>query len=450
MNLNPEFQRNLWLEMTRHRLILTPVVLGAVFFLGTLLAGSGSVATVRTMAITLYCLFAFGWGTYLAGDAVVGEIKHRTWDIQKMSAIGPWAMTWGKLLGSSAFPWYGALLCLLVAILAGAGEEPLTLVLLVLGALFAQTSAFLVSLLAIHKRQALDRSAALVHLFAGLMMVAPFLSLMKAKEAVTWFGLAFSPVTFVLVSLLFWGFWLMVGSYRQMGTELRVSHTPLVWVAFLLFGWSYFAGFVPEMQNELDAWWTARLLVGFFLILAMTYCTLFADRHDSAQLSRLIGFVRQRDWANALKGLPLWVPTLAIASLLAGALGITMVATRFLERYPVEKLADPLQGYGGLLWLLAIVLFAVRDVAIVLFLNLTIRSGRADLAAVLYLSILSGLIPGILAALKQFAACALFFPWLTLHPVISLAGGAAQAALAIYLVTRRRAGVLRSQKTPSA
>ena len=42
MRLNPEFQRNLWLEMTVHRLIAMPLILLLVF--GLIYSGSGMYA----------------------------------------------------------------------------------------------------------------------------------------------------------------------------------------------------------------------------------------------------------------------------------------------------------------------------------------------------------------------------------------------------------------------
>src|SRR6185312_4131289 len=47
-----------------------------------------------------------------ASDAVTEEVRARTWDWQRLSTLGPWQMTWGKLVGATALGWYGAAWCI--------------------------------------------------------------------------------------------------------------------------------------------------------------------------------------------------------------------------------------------------------------------------------------------------------------------------------------------------
>ncbi|HEY5720670.1 MAG TPA: hypothetical protein VIW02_09840, partial [Gammaproteobacteria bacterium] len=114
MELNPELRRNLWLELGPQRLLLMPLVLGLLFALAYALAdgvdaGRYAVAVTAAIAYGLVCVL---WGMHLAGEAVLGEVAARTWDWQRMSSVAPWSMTWGKLLGSTLYPWYAALFCL--------------------------------------------------------------------------------------------------------------------------------------------------------------------------------------------------------------------------------------------------------------------------------------------------------------------------------------------------
>ena len=94
MKISPEFQRNIWLELTSHRLVGMPAVLLAVFFLIYLVTGELFSDATRITAMTLYFLLALLWGTRLAGEALVNEIQDRTWDQQRMSSISPWSMSW--------------------------------------------------------------------------------------------------------------------------------------------------------------------------------------------------------------------------------------------------------------------------------------------------------------------------------------------------------------------
>jgi hypothetical protein len=106
--MNPEFQRNLILELSIHRLIAMPVILLLVFVATGALAGEDAATYVATGVLWLLLVL---WGGRLAAETVLGEVAGRTWDAQRMSSIGPWTMSWGKLFGSTVFVWYGALWC---------------------------------------------------------------------------------------------------------------------------------------------------------------------------------------------------------------------------------------------------------------------------------------------------------------------------------------------------
>src|SRR6185312_6682148 len=98
--VNPELERNLWLEASPFRLALILGLLLLVFS-ATSIAPRGLMTTPGT-ALALYWFFAVLWGTRSAALSVVAEIRERTWDGQQLSAIGPWEMVWGKLFGSTA------------------------------------------------------------------------------------------------------------------------------------------------------------------------------------------------------------------------------------------------------------------------------------------------------------------------------------------------------------
>src|SRR5258706_424724 len=103
--MNPEFRRNLWLELTPHRLIAMPLLLVLVLALVYYLTDAGKHESVATAAAVMAGGLLAVWGARSAGESVIEEVRARTWDAQRMSAIGPWAMTWGKLFGAAAFSW---------------------------------------------------------------------------------------------------------------------------------------------------------------------------------------------------------------------------------------------------------------------------------------------------------------------------------------------------------
>lgn len=116
MNMNPEFLRNFWLEMTMHRRLMMPVVLLFIFFITHSI---GEWALVHNVSLLIYVVLTMLWGARLTGETLIDEIDNRTWDQQRMSAIMPWQMSWGKLFGSTVYVWYGALFTLPFFLLSG-------------------------------------------------------------------------------------------------------------------------------------------------------------------------------------------------------------------------------------------------------------------------------------------------------------------------------------------
>jgi len=112
MRGNPEFIRNLWLEFTLHRVLVMPAIVGILFLLMYLVNGQKLDSATAVSAAILFCSIIFIWGTRVASESVIQEINASTWDTQRMSAMGPWSMAWGKLFGSTVFVWYGGFICM--------------------------------------------------------------------------------------------------------------------------------------------------------------------------------------------------------------------------------------------------------------------------------------------------------------------------------------------------
>lgn len=432
MNLNPEFQRNLWLEVTVHRLIGMPAVLAAIFVLVSLWTMKW--ADLAYAGLTLFALFAFGWGTFLAGETVTSEVKHRTWDLQRLSSISPWRMTWGKLFGSTIYPWYGALLSLAVCVLAGG---PLTLTqyaVLILAAVLSQAVALLSSLLAISKGANTDRSAIVAHLLIGNLAAMPFWGILRFERGITWGGVTVAAPTFALVSVALWCAWAIIGCYRTMARELQVANTPVVWIVFVLVAWVYVSGFIAPGDFP-KALWHFRLFLGFGLTSVLTYVTLLYDRKEPATFRRMLVAKARGQWSRIAVDLPTWVPTLVLTGLFGCAVAVMLATT------PAElghaKPDDTLLGVQGVAWIAAVYLFILRDVGVVLFFNLGPRRRRADSTALLYLGILYGLVPGILGALHLKDAVLLFIPFLPMRPALSLMASLVQVGVIAVLVVRR-------------
>ena len=110
--MNPEFQRNLWLEAGPRRLAWTGVVLAALYGSVLLLARDHAVWALGGAGAAVFVASSLIWGARAAGGAVAEEVRQRTWDFQRLSALTPWEMAWGKLFGATLAQWFGGAICL--------------------------------------------------------------------------------------------------------------------------------------------------------------------------------------------------------------------------------------------------------------------------------------------------------------------------------------------------
>ena len=431
MNSNPEFRRNLWLELTPSRLVGMPMILGVLFFLAYLLDDKQYGESVASTALILFGLLAFLWGTRLSSEALISEIRDHTWDSQRMSVIGPWSMTWGKLLGSTIYPWYGALLCLLVYLTSrpALGLSLFeTAVLMVGSGLLGQAIGLLSSLQAIRKSQRYGRFQTTAFLVIGAACALSVLTWPFAKATgIFWFERYYPDDRFVLVSLVAFLAWAIFGIYRLIRSELQLKSLPWAWGLFALFLMVYVAGFFGE-SNLITGQGLAqqRLLSAFLTAMMLAYGTLFSERKDPVALRRLLQYLGRRQWRKAVEVFPLWLSTLPFVVLTCVVL--TAVDLTSTPGEDVAQFATPA---------VAMVLFLLRDFAILLYLNLGQNPKRADLLTILFLVLLYGVIPSILAALDLDLLTGLFWPIPGLSASIFLPAALFQATVMLWLMARR-------------
>lgn len=396
--MNPELRRNLWLELNLHRLVALPVALGLVFMLVHSMSGPGS--PIAATAATLFVIFAL-WGGTHAGDAMPGEVRARTWDGQRMSAIGPWAMTWGKLAGAPAFAWYGGLICL-GTYLASSPERdaPRMVLFLFAGAIALHSVAFIAGMAA--ARKALVRSSSSAWMLALVVVVfGPWLSVLSSGEAdISWWGRGWNRIDFLAASAAAFAAWGVFGAHRLMCQELRVRTLPGAWLGFLVFLSVYIAGLGIRSNDTFAQQRNVVLIAGLIVTLAATYPLLLSEASGPMAVRRLLVRVAERDWRRLLEETPLWPATL----LLALAFCILTVL-----------LAGSGPGQQALFTAAAIApvplfLLATRDAAIYMFFAMAKQPRRAEAATIFYLVLLYWLVPMLLRAVDAAGIADLVLP----------------------------------------
>ena len=435
---NPEFLRNLWLELSQHRLIGMPAVLAAIFFLVYLVSAPGFAGALNTTAMLLYFALILLWGTRLAGDALINEIRDRTWDQQRMTAIPPWSMAWGKLFGSTVFTWYGAIICLGIYIYTAAlsHHDDITkdVVIMISIGVLAHSVALLASLQSINKNRTYNRSATNSYMILGIVAAIPFFDLAFTDNGlISWYGDVYQSKDFYLASLLCFCAWLLTAIYRKMRAELQFRSYPLVWLAFLFFFSLYIAGLVDNTSFDRSQTYTLRLFVAFITLLALSYVMTFTENKEPLRIRRMIIAFKNRHWRSFLELTPLWFVTLITLYIIVPFL----IVADYNEIETLSLTSDLSIQFKSAL--IATTLFLSRDVLLILFFNFAKERKRADLTALIYLAILYWLIPSILAAMGLTGLLSVFLPFGAGNPMLSIMSGLVQTVvLFVFIVGRYR------------
>ncbi len=429
--MNPEFLRSLWLELSPHRLAAMPLVLFMIFGFVYASAGTRIDDNLSHTAMFLFVLIAVIWGAKQAGESVLSEIQERTWDWQRMSGISPWTMAWGKLLGSTVFVWYGGIFCLL-AFAGGAAQTKTvawileTASLLVGVALLVQSLALYASLLVIRQhRHGVSRRSSVLYLLA-LFAMLPFFGFTESNyyRTVHWYGLHFQLIDFLLLSLATFIFWAILGIYRLMRAELQFRNQPWTWLLFVAYVMAYVSGFG-------EAGLTGRMMIGYFIALGLTLLMALIEPKDPVAWRGLFHALGHGAWRSSLEILPRWFLTLALAVVLAG--GLLAVPPELPTWVPPKLLQFP--GF-----ILALLLFLIRDIGIVLYLGLAERAKRPEFAAVLYLLLLYSVVPGILLSTGLGDWTVAFWPRPDVAIGTSVFPVMAEAVIVLILVMQRWRG----------
>jgi len=381
---NPEFRRNLWLSFSPHRLIGLPALLGLIFLAVALIDSFARAASLYYTAAALFIIAVWVMGGNRASAAIVDELRDKTWDQQRMSALSPWTMTWGKLFGATALGWYLGLICLPVmvfsGIAAGRADWPLDLFLLVATGILIHAFSLAVSVHAARWEMEIfqRRGMGMLGFVFAFMALQSFMFIPQIEAAsakpVLWWGMNMgSPKLFLLESVVLFMACATFGAWRLMSNALQVRTLPWAWPLFVLILTVYVGGFS-------DGKWFS--LAGFFIATVFCYATLISEPNTPLVWNKLRLRLQAGDWHGLLAELPLWPTTFLLALVFALAAMLNWPAE--LTKWP--RPASPAVP-------LAIALLLLRDAAIVLFFSFAPRARRAAGLALLYIVVLDFLLP---------------------------------------------------------
>ncbi|WP_158915452.1 hypothetical protein [Caulobacter sp. S45] len=373
--MNPELQRNLWLDATPRRLTWAGVVVLIAFALVWLVdRGRHAYAAILVGAL-LFFAAGLMWAPRAARRSVTNEVVARTWDFQRLSALAPWEMTWGKLAGSTLRPWVVAGGGVLIAALQLASTTTVrhagfwVLVALALG-VTVQAAGLATGLLDIRRGRASGRplsgrAPGLAILALALLTFAAlawaririgggvhtmFGQIAPMGGPVSWFGHDFPPVLFAGCSLVLCAGWALVWAWRLMRLELQLVNTPWAWALFVIGAATYAAGFDPSANLTGSDAFAARLVSAGVVLAALAYVGAFAEPADRVRARQFANAIAKRDIRRTAVRLPLVVLPSKLAVILG--LVVALIHVRAGETHEA-------------LFMLALLAFFVRDLGVI-------------------------------------------------------------------------------------
>jgi len=427
---NAEFRRNLWLELSTHRLVAMPAVLALVLALVYAMSDRVLESVAAPSAWIAAALLGV-WGARRAADSVGEEMRARTWDAQRMSALGPWQMAWGKLFGSAAFAWYGGLLSLAVLVAAAPGtwrdSGAKVAALIVALSVLAQAAAALAGLAAARKGHSRG-GVGLSILVLLLVLASPTAGMISAwASGVSWWNGSYDGVNFALASAVCFAAWAVFGFYRALCMELQVRTTPWAFAAFNVFLTGYLAGFWRAAEAGPVSGWNALLFSGLLVTAALTYVQLFSEPTGVIVFRRIQVRIDRGEWRRALEESPCWPVSFVLAAAVSA-----LIALFFEAPWPI---GHPL--YGASLAAIPIFFLLARDAGVFLVFAFARQPRRVEAAALFYMVLLYGVVPGFLYVAGLSGLAELVLPPLFTAPGKATVVAAVQAGIAAGLVVWR-------------
>lgn len=322
MMRNPEFQRQIWLNW-RPSLLAWSLGFSLLILMLPLALFEpeeryGALGTTALMGLWGASVL---YGSLMAGRSLSEEASQNTWDWQRLSALSPWQMAWGKLLGATLPAWLYTLwfsIALMWVASSWVPEQAMgmhSIALAVLWGLALQSWSMSSVLLSWgqHEIPVNRRRAALLPLLMIWLIPGPFLGRMynnmikNTSEPVLWWGLDVGGLgTVYLFGALMLGLGLLA-LWRQLCTRLNVRTLPWAWpLGLAVSGW--FAG--GTFNEGIGAFFGSTAWIA---VMGTVYVSV---QHMGQHLRawRQVQWSASRGrWREMLEALPLWPVSLALA-----------------------------------------------------------------------------------------------------------------------------------------
>jgi hypothetical protein len=349
---------------------------------------SSIAGTLYSVSSSLFVFIVWLWGARNTNASIADELRDKTWDQQRMSALDPWTMTWGKLFGATSFNWYGGLMCLAVMAVSGmfANKHDVLHTLLTMAVAGIMLHAALITL-SLHNSQSDTRTVqrgntnwmAIILVLFLIQLSFTFIPMFinKNEHAVVWWDMDMDRAIFMLDSTLLFAAFSVLAAWRVTCNALQVRTLPWAWPLFACVLTFYIAGFLHNST------FTQQMLIGLIVALTLSYATLFSEPATLIRWRKLRLLQSREDWRGWLEHLPLWTSTLVLSFLFAVLLMLTAGDDSGFGR---NEYLQPQYG-------LTFALMLLRDACILLFFAFSPDNKRVVATTMLYLVVLNFLLP---------------------------------------------------------
>jgi hypothetical protein len=437
LRLNAEFAKNVWMEFSIQRLIAMPIIIFIVMGLVASSDSSESTILLHYSAMAGYVLIGMLWGIKTSSESILDEYNDKTWDWQKMSILGAWKLTIGKLFGSTLYNWYGAAICWVIFMCTTNKFETEYMigVYLIIITVMLHSLMLILSLQQVRKADGRTKIKSNQNYIIGIVLVSYFLGIIFSfKENLTWYGITTEAGIMPVAAALFYCAWAVAGVYRTIRAELQYSDTPLWWFMFIITNIVFQYGFFVKEGASGTLGFAACLGLMAIELLILCYILALSESKDIVNFRALFNALKEKRYKFLLQNSSLWMLTFPVAFLLA-------IIAFFFYLLRNESSGGFSNDYYStndsaimLALLFSIFSFAIRDLGILLLLNFSGRSKRADAAMLVYLFILYGLFA---TMTKGGSLGAFFFPDITANPFALVLFPQMEACIVIFFLVRQ-------------
>ncbi len=400
--VTPEFHRQIWTKCPPFKMVAAPLLLLVMWGIasGDLGINLRMGSALQVGVFYLFVLVVLVWGTYEASMAMDEEIKSRTWDYQRVSAISPLQLTVGKIFGATAYVWYVGLMCMVVyrsTFIQPERPELYAMFYMLAAGIAGQLVAFMFSMSSFAARArhgaVKGGGAGIFPCIAGIivsfyMMRAYAMNALQTGipySYLRWYNEYYDGLESTTCGLAFFIFWAFVGCYRLIRAELMYRVWPWVWMVFVPSVTVAITGIYARSPAYLLGEFKPvnvipPALCAFCICFTLGYATLLSESSDRRKYARLGASLRAREWGRVFENTPLWITTLPyVAASAALLIGLCLMSQQFASAQYAPAAA-------------AALLFAARDGFVVHALHNTLRK-RAAFAVPLYFVMAYAVLP---------------------------------------------------------